>query len=105
MSETEARDTMAKWNTGDYPLLLVQPQSAAHGLNLQFGGSAICWYSLTYNLEDYIQLIKRLHRQGQKATVRNYRLIVEKSMDTELAKALSMKGVTQDKVYAALLKI
>lgn len=105
MSETQAKETMAAWNTGMHPLLLVQPQSAAHGLNLQFGGSAICWFSLTYNLEDYIQLIARLHRQGQKSTVRNYRLIVEESMDTELAKALSMKGVTQDKVYAALLKI
>ena len=105
MTEAQAKDTMAKWNTGEHALLLVQPQSAAHGLNLQFGGSAICCYSLTYNLEDYIQLIKRLHRQGQTSAVRNYRLIVEKSMDTELAKALSMKGVTQDKVYAALLNL
>lgn len=105
MTEAEVKATMAAWNTGEHPLLLVQPQSAAHGLNLQFGGNAICWFSLTYNLEEYIQLIKRLHRQGQTKAVRNYRLIVEKSIDITLAKALSEKGATQSKVYEALLKI
>jgi SNF2 family DNA or RNA helicase len=105
MSRHQVEDTMAKWNAGTTPLLLVQPQAAAHGLNLQFGGSAICWYTLTYSLEDYIQLIKRLHRQGQKNTVRNYMLTVKNSMDTELARVLSDKDATQESVFNALLKI
>ena len=105
MSRHQVEDTMAKWNAGITPLLLVQPQAAAHGLNLQFGGSAVCWYTLTYSLEDYIQLIKRLHRQGQKNTVRNYMLTIKNSMDTELARVLSDKDATQESVFNALLKI
>jgi SNF2 family DNA or RNA helicase len=105
MTETEVVKTMAAWNTGEHHLLLVQPQAAAHGLNLQFGGSAICWFSLTYNLEDYIQLIKRIHRQGQVNRVRNYRLIASKTIDKVLADTLAAKDVTQDAIFAALLKI
>jgi SNF2 family DNA or RNA helicase len=105
MSEKTVKDNMLAWNTGTHPVMFVQPQAAAHGLNLQFGGNAICWYSLTYNLEDYIQLIKRIHRQGQIRTVRNYRLIVDKTLDSVLAKTLAEKDVTQEAVYTALLKL
>jgi len=104
MSKHQVEDTVTKWNAGAAPILLVQPQAAAHGLNLQFGGSALCWFTLTYSLEDYIQLIARLYRQGQKNTVRNYILTVEKSMDVEVARALSAKDATQESVFQALMK-
>ena len=103
MTRKQVEETMAAWNNGSTSLLLVQPQAAAHGLNLQFGGSALCWFSLTYSLEDYIQLIKRLHRQGQTSIVRNYILAVKNSIDISLGQALAAKDATQESVFNALL--
>ncbi len=90
------------WNTGTVPLLLVQPASAALGLNLQFGGAAICWFTLTYNLEEFIQLNKRLHRQGQKQAVRCYLLAAKNTIDQRVSQVLSKKDATQDEVFLAL---
>jgi len=104
MTRNAVQSTMDTWNRGDASVLLVQPQAAAHGLNLQFGGSALCWFSLTYVLEDYIQLIGRLWRQGQESAVRNYILTIPGTIDVHLAKALAAKDATQEKVFQALLK-
>ena len=53
------------WNKGHIPLLLVHPKSVSHGLNLQRGGHNICWVGMTWSVEQFIQLIGRLRRQGQ----------------------------------------
>jgi SNF2 family DNA or RNA helicase len=102
MSKKQLQETVEQWNTGDHPLMLVQPSAAALGLNLQFGGSNVAWYTLTYNLEEYIQLIARLLRKGQTKTVMNYILAVEKTIDAVVAKVLVEKNITQDKVFEAL---
>lgn len=49
-----------QWNAGKIPLLLIQPQSAGHGLNLQFGGNNICFYTSDWNAEYYEQAIGRI---------------------------------------------
>jgi len=102
MSKHQLQQTVEQWNTGDHTLLLVQPSAAALGLNLQFGGSNVAWYTLTYNLEEYIQLIARLLRKGQTKTVMNYILAVENTIDAVVAKVLVEKNITQDKVFEAL---
>lgn len=84
------------WNKGKIKMLLAHPASAGHGLNLQNGGSVIIWYGLTWNLEHYQQFNKRLHRQGQKNTVRNIHLIAKDCLDERiLFFALSNKAKTQ----------
>jgi len=90
------------WNTGEVPILFVQPTAAAHGLNLQFGGSALCWFSLTYNFEEYTQLIARVYRQGQTKTVRNYMIVASKTIDQVLASVLVDKDAVQTTVFQAL---
>jgi hypothetical protein len=102
MTGTAVEKVVTQWNSGNAPLLLVQPSAAALGLNLQFGGSAICWFSLTYNLEEYIQLNKRLHRQGQVQAVRCYLLLATKTIDHRVGKILEKKNITQDDLFAAL---
>lgn len=102
MSAKAVQDIVEAWNNGQASLLLVQPQTAALGLNLQFGGAAICWFTMTYNLEEYIQLNKRLHRQGQKKTVRVYLLAANKTIDQRVAKVLAKKDATQNDVFLAL---
>jgi SNF2 family DNA or RNA helicase len=57
---------------------------------------------LTYNLENYMQLIARIYRQGQTNIVRNYLLVAQGTVDEALVKILSDKTATQDKVFLAL---
>jgi SNF2 family DNA or RNA helicase len=97
VSGPEGARLEALWNAGQLPVLLVHPQSAGHGLNLQSGGNLIVWYSLTWDLELYQQVNGRLHRQGQKAdSVFVYRLLADRTVDQTVAKAISRKAQDQD---------
>jgi SNF2 family DNA or RNA helicase len=96
--------TQDRWNEGKIPILLVHPKSAAHGLNLQFGGNTIAWYGMTWSLEDYIQLNKRLHRSGQKKPVMVHHLMVEGTMDEDAMAALAGKNDMQEFLLNALKK-
>jgi len=102
MSETKLQETVITWNQGNIPVLLVQPTAAALGLNLQFGGHALCWFSLTYNLEEYIQLIARLLRRGQEKPVMNYLLTMKATIDEAIVKVITQKGITQDDLFQGL---
>jgi len=93
-----------RWNAGQIPLMLVHRKSAAHGLNLQFGGNNVVWYTLTYSLEDYIQLNKRLHRKGQTKPVMIHHLIVEGTIDEDVVAALKSKDNMQEALLNALKK-
>lgn len=70
-----------KWNAGQSEGLLVHPASVGHGLNLQYGGRHFGWFTLTDSLELYQQLLKRLHRSGQKQSVMNYLLLARDTVD------------------------
>ena len=94
-----------QWNNKELPLLLINPAGASHGLNLQAGGHHICWYSLTWNLEHYIQLNDRLYRQGQPEGVFIHHLIAERTADEKVWKVLQRKDATQLKLMNALKEI
>ncbi len=79
------------WNKGNIPIALVHPASAGHGLNLQFGGHVLVWFSLTYDAELYAQLNKRLHRSGQVDTVSVIHLIAEGTIDEKILSVLQRK--------------
>ena len=72
-------------------MALVHPASVGHGLNLQFGGHVIVWFSLTYDAELYAQLNKRLHRNGQKETVSIVHLLAKGTIDERILKVLEKK--------------
>lgn len=61
--------TIDRWNGGYIPNLLIHPASAAHGLNMQFGGHRLTWFSTIWSLEKWLQTIARLARSGQKGIV------------------------------------
>lgn len=65
--QSDAKDVEISraWNAGDLPRIAVHPASAGHGLNLQFGGTQVFWYGMTWSAELYDQLLKRFHRPGQ----------------------------------------
>lgn len=98
----KSREIEDKWNAGLIPVLLAQPQSVAHGLNLQGVGAAVIWYGLTYNLEDYEQFIRRIWRQGQKARVVVHHIVARKTVDEAIMKGIGKKDRTQRALLAAL---
>lgn len=83
------------WNRGELPYLLVNPASMSHGLNLQEGGHDLIWFSLVWNLEFYIQLYKRLYRQGVKKTVRVHHLIASSTVDEAIVYRLGERSKQQ----------
>ncbi len=95
-------ETQDAWNRGEISMLLAHPQSVAHGRNLQHGGNNVVWYGLTWSLELYIQLNKRLHRSGQKKPVMIHHLLVAGTMDEDVMKALNSKNDMQDSLKVAL---
>jgi hypothetical protein len=98
----ESSEDIRDWNDSKIELLLVHPASAGHGLNLQYGGSIIVWFGLTWSLELYQQANKRLHRHGQKENVIIHHLIAEGTIDEDVMKALEEKNIGQEKMLEAV---
>jgi len=65
----DERGAVRAWNRREIPVLVAHPASAGHGLNLQHGGSTICYTSLPWSLEEWQQSVGRLARQGQPNAV------------------------------------
>jgi SNF2 family DNA or RNA helicase len=77
----EAERLVASWNAGMVPLLAFHPASAAHGLNLQFGGSRMAWLSPSWSAELSEQAIARIYRPGQSRHVTIHVCIAAKTVD------------------------
>ena len=97
-SQQDIRD----WNEGRISLLLAQPASMGHGLNIQAGGHIIVWFGLNPSLELYLQANARLHRQGQTEAVIIHRLITKGTVDEDVVKKLWVKDETQDGLMESL---
>jgi SNF2 family DNA or RNA helicase len=91
------------WNNDEIPVMLAQPVSCSHGLNMQKGsGLDIVWYSIPDDLEIYTQLNDRIHRSGVKGRVRVHHVIARKTIDEVLVSRLKLKADTQDSLLLAL---
>ena len=99
----DSEASMKRWNAGQIQVGLAHPASTGHGLNLQEGGSTICWFSPTWSLELYQQMNARLYRQGQKAeTVVITHIVTKGTVDSRVLKALSEKDRIQEALIAAV---
>ena len=102
-STISSEDSIRKWNEGKFPVGLIHPASAGHGLNLQQGGSTLVWFGLTWSLELYIQTVDRLFRQGQRAeTVSVIHIAAKGTIDGRIMKALTDKDDTQSALIDAV---
>ena len=97
--EIKTSQDIKDWNNGNIPVAVIHPASAGHGLNIQFGGSTIIWFGLTWSLELYQQTNARLWRQGQQRTVVIHHIIAKDTIDEDVMKALRKK----EKIQSALI--
>ncbi len=93
------------WNAGKIPILLLHPQSAGHGLNLQYGGRMMVFYDLIYSLENYLQIIGRIDRQGQTRPVVIQLLVAEGTRDEDVFACLNEKKDAQDMLFSILKRL
>lgn len=95
-------NTIKRWNNKEIRVLLAHPKSAGHGLNLQSGGRNCVWFSLTYDLELYLQYNKRLHRGSQPLPVNIFHLVVPGSQEEYVLQVLKQKGNLQESIMDAV---
>lgn len=96
------REIEAEWNAGKLPVLLVQPQSAAWGLNLQGTRGHIIMHSETWDLDARDQLIERVWRQGQEAGVTVHDIVAKDTVDEVIMMMLKKKDKVQRNLLDAL---
>lgn len=97
--------TIDQWNEGRLPMLIMHPKSGGHGLNMQFGGHILTWYGLTWSLELYQQLNKRIHRRGQARPCMFHHILTEGTIDMTVMSALVAKDQTQSSFLDSLRRI
>ncbi len=100
--EIKTSKDISDWNEGKIPVALIHPASAGHGLNLQHGGSTMILFSMFWSLELYQQVLKRIHRQGQKETVVIHHIIAKDTIDEDVMRALQKKEKTQNALIDAV---
>lgn len=100
-------ETIREWNAGEIPVLLSHPQSAGHGLNLQYGGNILVFFSHNWNLEDRLQIIERIGpvRQMQAGLDRPvfiHNIIARSTADEMVIERVKSKAEVQDLLKAAM---
>lgn len=99
--------TLIDWNAGKIPVLFAHPASAGHGLNLQDGGNIIAFFGLTWNLEEYLQIIERIGPTRQKQAGHDrpvwiYRIIAKNTVDELVLERIESKREVQDILQEAM---
>lgn len=102
ISARKSKKIVDKWNAGKIKFLVGHPSSMGYGLNMQESGNDICWFSLTWNLEEYMQFIRRIWRQGVVGAVRVHHLIASNTIDLAMLMRLGERAKTQEDLRKAL---
>lgn len=95
------------WNAGKIPVLFAHPASAGHGLNLQFGGNILVYFSHDWNLENRLQILERIGPMRQKQAnldrpVFVYNIVAENSADEMVMARVDTKREVQDILLEAM---
>jgi SNF2 family DNA or RNA helicase len=100
-SDRQREETVSYFQNGLYRVIFAHPQSAAHGLTLTRGTSTI-WASPTYNLEHYLQGIKRIHRAGQTERTETITVVAQNTLEVKVVQALENKRVNMESLLTML---
>ena len=94
-------ETIAAWNRGEIPVLVTNPASAGHGLNLQDGGHILVVFDEWWDLEQYLQVIERIGptrqcQAGHPRPVYIYHIMARGTLDPVVLARLQTKRKVQD---------
>lgn len=89
-SDGERVQLVNRFQRGELRVLLAHPQSAGHGLTLTKGVATI-WSSPTWNLEHYLQGLKRIHRIGQSVKTETIMVLAEDTCEKKVYDSLMAK--------------
>lgn len=104
--ESEQQEFLASWNRNRIPILVADPRSIGHGLNLQVGGAHhVVWYGLPWSRELYDQFNARLVRRGQVRAVQIYRILCPDTVDDAVAETLRQRDEGQRALLDTLTNI
>lgn len=95
-------DIIERWNARQIPILYVHWQSAAHGLNMQYGGNTMIYFTTPWSGEGFTQGVARLARQGQTEQVIVHRIVARRTVDEAIIKTQSLREANQDNFLEAL---
>lgn len=101
----KAGKLIKEWNAGKIPMLLLHPQSDAHGLNLQKGGRHVVFFDHPWSYENYYQFYRRLARQGQKLLVVIHHLIAKGTIDEVVDDCLRNKRDAQEHLFNLIKRL
>lgn len=98
------REIEDAWNANELKYVCGQQDSIAHAINLQEGNAAhLAQYSITWNLETWDQLLRRIRRSGNKAArVFRHIPVMKDTTDEDRKWALSSKAKGQRALFEAL---
>lgn len=91
-----------EWNSGNIPVMLLQPASVGHGINIQDGGHTLVWYTVPTSLEEYIQACGRINRQGQKHPVMIHHLLCDHTIDKKIMNNIIKKDTSEKALLDAV---
>ena len=94
-------ESIARWNRGESPILVPNPASAGHGLNLQDGGHILVIFDEWWDLEQYLQVIERIgptrqYQAGHPRPVYIYHIMARGTLDPVVLARLQTKSRVQD---------
>jgi hypothetical protein len=102
VSAAVASDHIAKWNKRELPVLAIHPNSASHGLNLQYGGHHIAWLALPWSLDAFKQSCERVDRRGQTQNCYSHHILARDTIDQKVSDVLVQKNADQNRIIAAI---
>jgi SNF2 family DNA or RNA helicase len=99
--------TIDDWNAGLIPVLFAHAKSAGHGINLAQGGNILCFLTLNWSLEEYMQIIERLGPMRQAQAGLNRPVFVhvlqcKSTVDELVRERLLSKRSVQEVLLAAM---
>lgn len=100
---SQMTEMIRDWNAGKLPVVFAHPASAGHGIDeMQHGGRTVCWFSQTYNYEEFDQLNRRLRRRGQERLTRIHQIVASDTVDDVMIEITGAKGKRQVNFLDAL---
>jgi SNF2 family DNA or RNA helicase len=98
---TDDPRTEERWNKGNIAVMLVHAASAGHGLNLQYGGNRMVFFSTWWDLEHRLQVIERIGpvrqlQAGFKRPVYIYNIVARDTIDELTIARHAAKKSVQD---------